>query len=125
MPTTLRLSTITDAEDSGDAEDTGERLPRVHPGEFLLEDFLKPLGMSQYRLARALGVPPRRINEIVRGRRSITGDTALRLGQFFGVSPVFWLNLQTRFELDVAMDRAGEEIARTVKRLEWRKDAAG
>ena len=76
-----------------------KKLPSIHPGEILIEEFLKPMGLSQYRLAKDISVPPRRINEIVHGKRSISADTALRLGRFFGISPQFWLNLQTRFDL--------------------------
>ncbi|MCC5849394.1 MAG: HigA family addiction module antidote protein [Verrucomicrobia bacterium] len=71
----------------------------IHPGEVLLEEFLKPMGISKYRIAKDISVPPRRINEIVHGKRCITADTALRLGRFFGVSPQFWLNLQAHFDL--------------------------
>lgn len=73
----------------------------IHPGEILLEEFLIPLGVSQYRLAHTIGVPPRRINEIVHGKRSITPDTALRLARAFGTSDRFWMNLQTRHDLDI------------------------
>jgi antitoxin HigA-1 len=73
-----------------------KQLPPIHPGEILMEEFLEPMGISQYRLAKDISVPPRRINEIVHGKRSIAADTALRLGRFFGMSPQFWLNLQTR-----------------------------
>lgn len=79
----------------------------IHPGEVLLEEYLGPLGVSQYRLAQAIGVPPRRINEIVLGKRAITADTALRLAKFFGTSERFWLNLQSRFEIEVQRDRLG------------------
>ena len=79
----------------------------IHPGEVLLEEYLGPLGVSQYRLARAIGVPPRRINEIVLGKRAITADTALRLAKFFGTSERFWLNLQGRFEIELQRDRLG------------------
>jgi addiction module HigA family antidote len=82
-----------------------KKLPSIHPGEILQEEFLEPMGISQYRLAKDISVPPRRINEIVHGKRSITADTALRLGRFFNMSPQFWLNLQTRFDLEVAEDR--------------------
>jgi antitoxin HigA-1 len=78
-----------------------KRVPLIHPGEILMEEFLKPLGISQYRLAKDISVPPRRINEIVHGLRSITADTALRLSRYFGMSDRFWLNLQTRYDLDV------------------------
>ena len=81
-----------------------KKLPPIHPGEILREEFLGPMGISQYRLAKDISVPPRRINEIVHGKRSITADTALRLGRFFGMSPQFWLNLQTRFDLEVTED---------------------
>ncbi|MEA3359239.1 MAG: HigA family addiction module antitoxin [Thermodesulfobacteriota bacterium] len=81
-----------------------KNLPPIHPGEILLDEFLKPMGISQYRLAKDTSVPPRRINEIVHGKRSITADTALRLGRFFNMSPQFWLNLQTRYDLEVTED---------------------
>lgn len=80
------------------------KLPPIHPGEILIEEFLKPMGISQYRLAKDISVSPRRINEIVHGKRSITADTALRLGRFFKISPQFWLNLQNRFDLEVTED---------------------
>jgi antitoxin HigA-1 len=83
---------------------TRKVLPPVHPGEILLEEFMKPLGISQNQLARDLKVPPRRINEIVHGTRSITIDTALRLARHFGTSVEFWMNLQTHYELEVAED---------------------
>jgi addiction module HigA family antidote len=92
-------------------------LPPVHPGEILLEDFLKPLGLSQYRLARAISVPPRRINEIVLGKRAISADTALRLARFFGTTDRFWLNLQTRYDLDMARRALGEQLGRQVEVL--------
>ena len=85
-------------------------LAPIHPGEILLEDFLKPLGLSQYRLAKGISVPPRRINEIVHGKRAVTADTALRLSRFFGTSDQFWLNLQMRFNLEVEKDRLGESL---------------
>ncbi len=91
-----------------------KKLPPIHPGEILMEEFLGPMGISQYRLAKDISVPPRRINEIVHGKRSITADTALRLGRFFGMSPQFWLNLQTRYDLEVTEDlledRLDEEV---------------
>ena len=77
------------------------KLPAIHPGEILLEEFLNPLGISQYQLAKDISVPPRRINEIVHGQRSITADTALRLARYFGTSERFWLNLQGRYDLEV------------------------
>jgi addiction module HigA family antidote len=80
------------------------KLPPIHSGEILLEGFLEPMGISQYRLAKGISVPSRRINEIVHGKRSITADTALRLGRFFGMSSQFWLNLQPRHDLEVTED---------------------
>ncbi|MBF6672794.1 MULTISPECIES: HigA family addiction module antitoxin [Glutamicibacter] len=85
--------------------------PPIHPGEVLMEDFIEGFGITQNKLAVSIGVPPRRINEIVHGKRGITADTALRLGRFFGVEPQFWLNLQTRYELEIAQDLAGDRIA--------------
>ncbi|NGP06296.1 HigA family addiction module antidote protein [Rhodococcus sp. 14C212] len=85
--------------------------PPLHPGEILNEDFLVPLGVTQNRLATLIGVPPRRINEIVHGKRSITADTALRLAKAFGNSAQFWLNLQDRYELDIATDKLGDTLA--------------
>jgi antitoxin HigA-1 len=82
----------------------------IHPGEILMAEFLEPLGLSQYRVAQDLSVPPRRINEIVHGKRAITADTALRLGRYFGTSPQFWLNLQSRFDLEVERDRLGTRL---------------
>src|SRR5438552_16501009 len=93
------------------------KLPPVHPGEILLEEFLSPLGVSQYRLAKETSVPPRRINEIVRGMRSISADTALRLARYFGTSERFWLNLQARYDLEVEKDRLGARLGREVKVL--------
>lgn len=84
--------------------------PPIHPGEVLNEDFIKAFGITQHKLAMAIGVPPRRTNEIVHGKRGITADTALRLGKYFGVEPQFWLNLQGRYELEVAEDSIAEEI---------------
>lgn len=91
--------------------------PPIHPGEILLEEFLSPLGISQYRLAKETSVPPRRINEIGRGSRSISADTALRLARYFGTSDRFWLNLQARYDLEVEKDRLGDRLAREVKVL--------
>jgi addiction module HigA family antidote len=82
----------------------------IHPGEILLEEYLKPLGISQYRLAKDTSVPPRRINEIVHGKRAITADTALRLARYFGTSERFWLNLQTRYDLEVEKDRLADRL---------------
>jgi addiction module HigA family antidote len=89
----------------------------IHPGEILLEEFLVPLGISQYRLAKNISVPPRRINEIVRGQRSITADTALRLARFFQTTERFWLNLQIRYDLELQKDRLGDRLAREVATL--------
>ena len=86
------------------------RLAPVHPGEVLLEEFLEPMGISQYRLAKDISVPPRRINEIVHGNRSVTVDTALRLSRYFGTSDRFWLNLQTSYDLDVERDKLGDRL---------------
>ena len=85
-------------------------MPPVHPGEILLEEFLKPLDVSQYQLAKELSVPARRINEIVHGQRRITADTALRLARYFGTSERFWMNLQARYDLEVEKDRLGDAL---------------
>lgn len=106
---TLKSSTTTSA-----ARRSGKKLDPVHPGEVLLEEFLKPMKISQYRLARDISVPPRRINEIVLRKRSITADTALRLGRYFGTSEQFWLNLQSEYDLDVERDRLGDRLAAEV-----------
>lgn len=94
---------------------TKNKLALIHPGEILLEEFLTPLGISQYRLAKETSVPPRRINEIVRGMRAITVDTALRLARYFGTSERFWLNLQSRYDIEVEKDRLGNRLDREVK----------
>jgi addiction module HigA family antidote len=94
-----------------------KRLAPVHPGEVLNEDFLKPLALTEYRLAKGLRVPARRINEIVHGTRAISADTALRLARFFRNSPRFWLNLQTSYDLEVEADRLGAKLARDVEVL--------
>ncbi len=83
----------------------GKKLQPIHPGEILMNEFLEPMGISQYRLAKDINVPPRRINEIVKGKRAVTADTALRLGRFFGMTPHFWLNIQSRYDLEVTEDR--------------------
>jgi addiction module HigA family antidote len=95
----------------------GRKMSPVHPGEILLLEFLEPLSISQYRLARDISVPPRRINEIVRGSRSITADTALRLARYFGTSDRFWLNLQARHDLEVEKERLGNRLTREVTSL--------
>ena len=89
-------------------------LEPVHPGEVLLEEFLVPLELSQYRLSKDISVPPRRINEIVHGKRAVTADTALRLARYFGTSERFWLNLQTGYDLDVERDRLGDRLEQEV-----------
>jgi len=94
-----------------------KKLSPIHPGEILIEEFLKPMGLSQYRLAKDISVPPRRINEIVHGKRSISADTALRLGRFFGMPPQFWLNLQTRFDLEVTEDQLADRLETEVQVL--------
>jgi addiction module HigA family antidote len=90
-------------------------LPPIHPGEILLKDLMEPLGLSQNELARALGVDARRINQIINGTRRITGDTALRFSRYFNMSPDFWMNLQARYDLEVAKDAKAEEIKKRVK----------
>ena len=92
------------------------RLTPVHPGEILREEYLDPLGLSQYRVAKDISVPPRRINEIVHGTRSITADTALRLARYFDTSERFWLNLQARYDLETEKDRLGRRLDREVVR---------
>ena len=92
-----------------------KKLDPVHPGEVLLADFLEPLDVSQYRLAHSISVPPRRINEIVHGKRGVTADTALRLARFFGTSAQFWLNLQARYDLESERDRLGARLKREVE----------
>ncbi|NVM25294.1 MAG: HigA family addiction module antidote protein [Desulfobacterales bacterium] len=94
-----------------------KKLPPIHPGEILRSEFLEPMGISQYRLAKDISVPPRRINEIVHGKRSITADTALRLARFFGMSPQFWLNLQTRYDLEVTEDLLEDRLDQEVHAL--------
>ena len=86
----------------------------IHPGEILLEEFLKPLDLSQYRLAKSISVPPRRINEIVHGKRAITADTALRLGRFFDTTARFWINLQSHYDLELATDALGDRLKKEV-----------
>jgi addiction module HigA family antidote len=93
---------------------TARKLAPIHPGEILLEDFLEPMGISQYRLAQDISVPPRRINEIVHGSRRISADTALRLARYFGTSERFWLNLQSKFDLEEQKDLLGNRLAKEV-----------
>lgn len=91
-----------------------KKLPIVHPGEILLEEFLEPLGISQYRLAKDVSIPPRRTNEIILGKRSVTADTALRLGLYFKTSPEFWMNLQSHYDLQDQADILGSKLKREV-----------
>ena len=95
-----------------------EKLSPIHPGEILAEEFLKPLGISQYRLANDLSVPPRRINEIILGKRSVTPDTALRLSRYFGLSEQFWINLQMRYDLENEKDKLADRLEREVRVLQ-------
>jgi len=95
-----------------------DKLPPIHPGEVLLEDFMKPFGLSQYRLAKDIGVPALRISQIVRGKRSITADTALRLARYFGTSAEVWLRLQARYDLETANAKLSKRIQREVKVLQ-------
>jgi addiction module HigA family antidote len=92
-----------------------EKFAPVHPGEILLEEFLKPMGISQYRLAKDINVHPRRINEIVHGERAITADTALRLAYYFGMSENFWMNLQSHYDLEVQKDRLGKRLGQEIR----------
>ena len=94
------------------------KLAPIHPGEVLLSEFLEPLGVSQYRLAHDISVPPRRINEIVHGKRAVSADTALRLARYFGTSDRFWLNLQARFDLEEQRDRLGKRLEKEVAVLD-------
>ena len=92
-----------------------QKLAPIHPGEVLLEEFLEPMAISQYRLAKDIGVPPRRINEIVHGKRSVTPNTALRLSRYFGLSERFWLNLQSRYDLESEKDRLAGRLQQEVR----------
>ena len=92
-----------------------KKIPPIHPGIILKEEFLDEMGISQYRLAKDISVPPRRINEIVKGKRSITADTALRLGRYFKISPQFWTNLQAHYDLESVLDRIGNRLKSEVK----------
>lgn len=94
---------------------TATKLPPIHPGEVLLTEFLEPMALSQYALAKAIGVPARRINEIVLGKRAITPDTALRLSRYFGLYERFWLNLQTHYDLEIAKDRLADRLEQEVR----------
>jgi addiction module HigA family antidote len=92
-----------------------KKIPPIHPGEILKEEFIDPMGISQYRIAKDTNVPPRRINEIVHCKRSISADTALRLGRFFGISPKFWINLQSHYDLEIESDKLGDRLESEVK----------
>ncbi|OGL46272.1 MAG: addiction module antidote protein, HigA family [Candidatus Schekmanbacteria bacterium RBG_13_48_7] len=92
-----------------------KKIPPIHPGEILLEEFLKPMSLSQNRLANDIGVAPRRINEIIHGKRRITADTAIRLAYYFKMSPQFWLGLQMDYDLDIEEDRLGDRIEEVVR----------
>ena len=94
------------------------KLTPIHPGEILMEEFIKPFGISQYRLAKDISVPPIRINQIVHGKRAISADTALRLSKYFGTTAQFWLNLQNHYDLEVESDKLGEKLNFAVKTLE-------
>jgi addiction module HigA family antidote len=98
-------------------EENLEKLPPIHPGEVLWEDFMKPLGLSQYRVAKDIGVSPIRISQIVHGKRAITADTAMRLARYFGTSAEVWLRLQARYDLEVAQEQLGERIKQEVRVL--------
>ncbi len=121
----MTLAEVCTARDTRDMRTTkksrsSRRLPPIHPGEILREELLKELGISGHRLAKDIGVPPLRINQIVRGRRAITADTALRRGRFFGTTAEFWMNMQAHYELEVARDRLE---ARNNRELQQRKAA--
>jgi len=100
-----------------------KKFAQVHPGEILLEEFLKPMGISQYKLGKDVRVPPRRINEIIHGKRSISADTALRLSRYFGLSERFWLNLQARYDIEVERDRLEGRLENEVRVLELKQAA--
>ncbi|MFH1942792.1 MAG: HigA family addiction module antitoxin [bacterium] len=92
-----------------------KKIPPIHPGEILKEEFLDPMGISQYRLAKDINVPPRRINEIVLGKRSISADTALRLSRYFKMSALFWINLQAHYDLETASDKLSPKLEKEIK----------
>jgi addiction module HigA family antidote len=93
---------------------TTQQSTPIHPGEILMEEFLTPMGLSQYRVAKDIGVPARRINEIVHGKRGISADTSLRLARFFGMSERFWINLQTHYDLEIERDKLADRLDREV-----------
>jgi antitoxin HigA-1 len=109
MHTMSRSLTITE-----ESHMNAQKLPPIHPGEILLEEYLKPMEISQYRLAKEISVSARRINEIVHGKRAISADTALRLARFFGTTELFWVNLQTRYDMEVEKDRLSDRLEREV-----------
>jgi antitoxin HigA-1 len=119
MRTRSRLLTTTSSMKTSPSR----KLPPVHPGEVLSEEFLEPMGISQYRLAKDISVPPRRINEIVLRKRAVTADTALRLARYFGVSEQFWLNLQSEYDLDLERDRLGDRLDAEVIRFAPKRPA--
>jgi len=94
---------------------SNKRMPPIHPGEILKEEFLDEMGISQYKLAKDISVPARRINEIVHQKRAISADTALRLGRYFGISPQFWINLQSHYDLEIQIDKLGRKLESEVK----------
>jgi len=94
-----------------------KKISPIHPGEILLEEFMKPMELSQYRVAKDIHVPPRRINEIVHGERALSADTALRLAKYFGNSPAFWMNLQTHYALEVEFDKISDQLEREIHPL--------
>jgi addiction module HigA family antidote len=94
---------------------SAKKIQPIHPGEILKEEFLDPMGISQYRVAKDINVPARRINEIVHGKRSISADTALRLSQYFRVSPLFWINLQAHYDIEIARDKLSTRLDREIK----------
>ena len=103
---------------------SNEKIKPIHPGEILLEEFLKPMGISQYRLAKDINVSPRRINEIIHGKRSISVDTALRLSRYFSLSERFWLNLQMRYDIEIQKDKLEKRIGEEVKVFKGGKQSA-
>jgi antitoxin HigA-1 len=94
---------------------SNKRMPPIHPGEILKEEFLDEMGITQYKLAKDINVPARRINEIVHQKRAISADTALRLGRYFGISPQFWINLQSHYDLEIQIDKLGRKLESEVK----------
>lgn len=110
MPTKYESRTTTVVEPNANVGAGDDRLPPVHPGEILREDFLAEMGVSLYRLAKATGMPIQRVSAVVNERRAITGDTALRLGRYFGVDPQWWMNMQAHFDLEVARRQLGSRL---------------